>query len=295
MFDAALRYACGGVRATWLRHAPILRALLAIALLFGIATSAPHAKGLRHIAFYYGEAPPVSLLERFDVAVVEPVAGFQPPVHATQTRWLAYVSVGEVEPSRSYRANIPSQWIVGENKTWHADIIDQAAPGWPDFLVSQVLAPLWQSGYQGFFLDTLDSYHLLKADAAQQARQREGLIRVIRRIRQAYPHAWLILNRGFELLPETHDVVNAVAFESLFQSWDQDSGKYGTVPADERRWLLARVAEIRAWHLPVIAIDYCPAADRRCIRRTAARIRKLGIIPYVGDGHLLAVSRLLLK
>lgn len=254
------------------------------------------AKDLRSIAFYYGDDPPVSLLQRFDVAVVEPVKGFRPPVReaGSTTRWLAYVSIGEVAPSRGYMKEMPHSWLIGRNAIWKASIVDQTAPGWPDFLVSKVLKPLWKSGYQGFFLDTLDSYQLLGKDKALLERQRQGLVKVIRRIRRAYPSAMLILNRGFELLPEVHGSVDAVAFESLFKSWDQKTGRYGSVKQEERDWLLARAQEVKAWNLPVIAIDYCPPDNKACILDTAARIRALGIVPFVGDGHLQTVSPLLL-
>ncbi|MGT2493988.1 hypothetical protein ACU4GD_34550 [Cupriavidus basilensis] len=42
--------------------------------------------------------------------------------------------------------------------------------------------------------------------------------------------------------------------------------------------------------MPVISIDYCPPADRKCARDTAARIRALDIIPYVADPGLQTVG-----
>ena len=81
--------------------------------------------------------------------------------------------------------HVPAAWRIGSNADWQSIVIDQAQPDWPAFFAEQVIAPLWARGYRGFFLDTLDSYHLVKnADvAAQQA----GLVAVIRLMRTRFP------------------------------------------------------------------------------------------------------------
>lgn len=260
-------------------------------VLWGLARPAG-AADFSSIVFYYGSAAPVSELSRFDVVVLEPGHDFVPPPRGQGggTRWLAYVSVGEVLASRSYFAQMPQQWLVGRNDTWQARIVDQSAQGWPGFFVSRVAAPLWKAGYQGFFLDTLDSYQLLGKDAAMLERQRQGLLRLIRALRRAYPQAMLILNRGFELLPDLHDQIDAVAFESLYRGWSQARGEYVAVSEADRAWLLDQAQKVRAYGLPVVAIDYCPPGDRTCARDAAQRIRSHGIIPYIGDGHLQTVD-----
>ncbi|TCV01563.1 uncharacterized protein (TIGR01370 family) [Paracandidimonas soli] len=248
------------------------------------------------IVFYYGDRPAVDRLSRFDLAVVEPDTGFSPPKEGeTRTRWFAYVSVGEVSRSREYYKAIPASWIAGYNKEWRSDVIDQTAEGWPEFMTERIIAPLWKRGYTGFFLDTLDSYQLVARDALDRRDSQAGLIAVIRAIRQRFPTARLILNRGFELLPATHEHVYAVAFESLFKGWSEARGQYVDVPEDDRKWLLDRVDEVkRQYGLPVIAIDYCPSAQYQCLKETVERIRALDMIPYVGDGRLQQVNDALL-
>lgn len=242
---------------------------------------------LRNIGFYYGEHPVAAQLSQFQFVVLEPDSGFEPTLLARKTHVLAYVSVGEVDKARKYYSAIPASWLIGENAEWSSQIIDQSAPGWPEFFVTHVIAPLWKRGYRGFFLDTLDSYRLVVKNEAERESARAGLIAVIDAIRHRFPQATLILNRGFELLPEVHAKVYAVAFESLFKGWNEAGRKYVDVSDADRAWLLKQVAMVKKdYHLPVIAIDYCPPADLRCTRDTLRRIRKLGIVPYVGDGRL---------
>lgn len=249
------------------------------------------------IVFYYGDEPVASQLSRFDLAVVEPGTDFLPSeATETETNWFAYVSIGEASPWRDYYAEIPQSWIVGHNGIWNADIIDQTAQGWPQFVADRIIAPLWNKGYTGFFLDTLDSYQLLAHDALDRQESQAGLVAVIKAIRTRFPTARLIFNRGFELLPDVHEHVYALAFESLFSGWSEARGVYVDVPEADRQWLLDRATEAtQKYGLPVIAIDYCPPAKVQCSLDTARRIRALGMIPYVGDAHLQQVNEALLE
>ena len=232
------------------------------------------------------------MLQAFDVAVVEPDSGFDPrKVKTPHTEWFAYVSVGEVLPGRSYFSVIPPGWLVGNNDAWHARVIDQAADGWPAFYVDKVIAPLWERGYRGFFLDTLDSYQLVAKTDVERARQEAGMVRVIQAIKVRYPDAKLLFNRGFEILPQVHALAYGVVFESLFRGWDQAKNSYTEVSQNDRDWLLNQARIVRAqYRLPVIAIDYCPPAERQCQRETARKIRAQGITPYVTDPALQTVG-----
>jgi hypothetical protein len=197
-----------------------------------------------------------------------------------------------VLPSRPYYAALPKAWLIGRNESWASRVVDQSQPGWPAFFVDQVIDPLWDKGYRGFFLDTLDSYQLAAQTDDARARQQAGLVAVIRAIKARHPDAKLILNRGFELLPQVHDLVYAVAFESLFHGWDQAQGRYVDVPAADREWLLGQANAVRAQYgLPVVSIDYCAPADAACARDTVDKIRALGIVPYVTDGGLRTMGR----
>lgn len=256
------------------------------------AVQAPAAPAAPSVAFHYGARPPVDLLQAFDVAVVEPDSGFDPRQARTpNTAWFAYVSVGEVLPERAYFKEIPKSWLTGSNDAWHARVVDQAADGWPAFYVDKVIAPLWERGYRGFFLDTLDSYQLVAKTDADRARQEAGMVRVIQAIKARYPDAKLLFNRGFEILPQVHSLAYGVVFESLFRGWNQAQGAYTEVSQQDRDWLLNQARIIREqYRLPVISIDYCPPADRKCQRDTARRIRALGITPYVTDSGLQTVG-----
>lgn len=239
------------------------------------------------VAFYYGADIPWHELQAFDVAVIDPdhVQGALPVL--PHTRVTAYVSVGEVQDTRTYAAQIPVEWLVGRNAAWGSRIIDQAQSGWPAFFVDKVIAPLWEQGYRDFFLDTLDSWQLIAKTPEQRAAQENGLIAVITALKQRYPEARLIFNRGFEILDRTHTQVSAVAAESLYQGYNASRKSYHPVLEKDRAWLMKTMQHVRdELGLPVIAIDYVSAGDRDLARATARRIEADGFIPWVTTGEL---------
>ena len=251
------------------------------------------------VAFHYGANPPLDDLKAFDIAVIEPdhVPDPRPYRRAAAdgaSELFAYVSFGEVLPSRAYFKNIPQAILKGENRDWGSSVVDQTAPGWPTFLIESILAPLWQRGYRGFFFDTLDSYHLIATTPAARAAQETAMVATLRAVRARFPGVRMIFNRGFEILPQVREMVTAVAAESLYRGWDQAKKQYREVPAADREWLLGQLQTARdSFGLPVIAIDYVAPAERVLARETARRILALGFSPWVANPELdmLGVGR----
>lgn len=240
------------------------------------------------MALFYGSNLPWDELRAFDVVVVEPQFVPDPNLYANQrTALFAYVSLGEVSPDREYLKAVPVAWRLGENKDWGSVVLDQSRPEWPAFFAEHVIKPLWDAGYRGFFVDTLDSYQLYAKTAEARAAQEAGMAAAIRALKKRYPQARLIFNRGFEILPQVHDVVFAVAAESLFQGWSAARQKYLPVPANDREWLLRQLNRVKQeYKLPVLAIDYVTPEQRDLARETAAKIRDLGFVPWVTNPEL---------
>ena len=282
----------------WLKAAASRRLLVSIlGSLFWATPAAISAEPLRNVVFYYGDAANWDALRAFQLAVIEPDAGILPPAPQpgkaapSKTDWFAYVSVTEITAVRDYYFEVPLSWRAGLNTAWHSEIIDPATPGWSTFFVERVVTPLWNRGYTGFFLDTLDSYETLGLNEVQLEHSRQGLLRLIRAIKDKYPESKLILNRGFELLPAIHQDVYAVAFESLYRGWDQAGNRYVEVDDEDRAWLFMHIKRIQQrYKLPIIAIDYCPPDDIDCAQQTVRQIRDAGLIPYVGDGQLRTIN-----
>lgn len=233
-------------------------------------------------AFYYGPDIPWSRLALYDYPVVEPDQADGVPSSVSDQRFYAYVSLGEVLPQRSYFSQIKPDWRLGKNRNWGSWVLDQSQPELRDIFVDKVFAPLWEAGYRGFFLDTLDSYQLGVTEDAARQRQREGLAALINAVSERYPDARFILNRGFELMPMITATVDAIAAESLYQRWLPDKDSYQVVPDTDREWLLQQFLQVqKQFDVDGIAIDYAPPAEREQARKLARLIANHGLIPWV--------------
>lgn len=265
-------------------NAVLKNCLLFCALLASMWTQAATPS----VAVYYGKGTTLSELALFDIAVVEADHGYD-PIKFRQT-WpssdlYAYAAVAEAGDNRPYAAKIPANWKMARNGAWQSAVIDQTPEQWPTFFADEVIAPLWNKGYRGFFLDTMDSYRL--AEKFNEEEQQAGLVRVIKKLHERFPGIKLILNRGFEIVPRVRDQIQMVAAESVFRGWDANAKRYTDISPKDREWLLGQLQTIRERDkLPVLAIDYVPPQDREAMRETAKKIAGLGIIPWITDANL---------
>lgn len=268
--------------------------LLAIVVLFVAAGSASAAvNGQPSVAFYYGNDVPVRMLDQFDWAVVEAdhlEDGQLDKLEQYGTQAFAYVSLGEAEHWRA-GADIPSDALKARNENWNSQAADLTRKEWGDYIVDQRIRPLWQAGYRALFLDTLDSYRLFASDDASVSAQQEALVALIRRIRNEFPGIKLLLNRGFEILPQVQGDIVGVAAESLYKSWDSRTQSYRDVKSPDSEYVLNQLRKVRDnYGLPAIAIDYVDPAERDVARDNAQRIADDGLVPWVTNGALNQVG-----
>lgn len=236
-------------------------------------------------AFYYGKPVPTELLSHFKQIVVEPdnIDNIEQFI-SKGVDVFAYLSVGEINTSRTWFSEIPETWLIGKNIAWGSHIVDLSNYAWREYLINKLMAPLWERGYRGFFLDTLDSYQLITKDTKHRVAQQQALIDLIRVMYQRFPGVKLILNRGFELLPDVASDVVAVAAESLFQGWNATSNSYGEVRESDRDWLLEKLNQAHdQYGLQIIVIDYVSPNQRDLAREVADKISELGFTPWVSN------------
>lgn len=252
-------------------------------MVFGISLTS-RAEGAC-TAFFYGKPVPVDILSKFEQVVIEPEnIGDISPLVQSGTQVFAYVSVSEINSTRPWLAEIPDDWVLGKNGAWGSIIVDVSLKAWQNYLVEKQLKPLWERGYRGFFLDTLDSYQLVIEDPDKRSVQQQALADLIRAIHDRFPGIKLMLNRGFDLLPKASDYISAVAAESLFQGWDPKSNGYKPVVEQDREWLLNKLKQVREQYgVQVIVLDYVSPKERDLAREAAKQIGGLGFTPWVSN------------
>ncbi len=259
-----------------------LRALAFAALPILASAQAPGKKPT--VAFFYGKPIPVAELGHFDWVVVEPgnvEAGELAALKRAGAQAFAYLSLGEAREDA-----VAPGWVIGRNAGWGSVIMNPAAPGWRDRVLQRAHA-LWELGYRGLFLDTLDSYMAALKDPGEQRAAGAALASLIRALHAAHPGFHLFFNRGFELLADVGPLASGLAAESLFFGWDAGAKRYVEVPAPDRKWLSGKLQEVKErLGIPVVAVDYLPPARRELARDAARSIESLGFVPWIATPAL---------
>ncbi|GLP96347.1 hypothetical protein GCM10007895_16530 [Paraferrimonas sedimenticola] len=235
----------------------------------------------RSIAFYYQVAESTRYLLSYDRVVVAPntlTAEQLLQLKKAGVEVFMYLSIGEASPSVSEQL---SEAVLGENSQWQAQVMDASQASWRAYLLQQ--ANHWKAlGYDGLFLDTLDSYQIV-LPPKQQAEQQKALASLLSEIQQVF--ARLLLNRGFELIPELDFAPEAVVAESYRNGFDVANDDYFSQSPDNIRWLADRLNEVKALGSEAIVIDYA-VGDQTQRVALARQIHQDGFTPYIADGLL---------
>lgn len=159
-----------------------------------------------------------------DVAVVDPdhagkAARFKTKANGGKRAVLAYISIGEVEDGRAYTRNsAASRWSTGRTQGWSGNYASRYwDEGWKDLVKSRVRKAL-DAGYDGVYLDRVDTYERVKAPKGGRA-EMIGLVKEIsREVRAKRADAAVVVQNAEELLTDKSYVasIDAIAKEDLY-------------------------------------------------------------------------------
>ncbi|MFN3870140.1 MAG: endo alpha-1,4 polygalactosaminidase [Aquificaceae bacterium] len=257
-------------------------------LLFSSYSSSTIRESLS-IGFIYGDSIPEEALSLFNWLVIEHDTGISQSIRGKVLKLLAYVSVGEANPGSSYFNEIEDDWVLGENTAWGSKILDVRKEEYRDFFFNRIISRL--EDYDGFFLDTLDSYQLVIEDQEERREYELALVEIIREIRNRYPNKIILINRGFEIVDFLKDHIDGLVSESLFYGLDLDNNlNYRRMNIEETDWLLAKLMHVKSLGIKVIVIDYVDDSNFELRKGVAKRIYSLGFVPYVSDKLLYNVG-----
>ncbi len=237
------------------------------------------------VGFYYGTEPTAEMIERYDWMVVD--ADQIDPIWVKRypRKLFAYVSVGEIEPWRHEGAQIPKAWSLRAKSSWGGTVANLSDPSYRAWLLKG-MRRLYRQGYRNFFLDTLDAPIGAAATPRSKAAMRTALAETIDAIRDAFPHAKLIANRGVEVMPTLCKKVDGFAIESLYRGIDTRTMRYRAVSPQDRLWIQGQLERAKTCGLLPIVIDYVDPSDSALREKTARKIASDGYIPFVTDLHL---------
>lgn len=251
--------------------------------------------GITTWAVVYGGQVDTSKLKPFGLVVVDADVS-HPPVDLKRSgaKILAYLSLGEVHQSRAYFAEVKSAgWLVRENPTWKGSfLVDPHQEGWRRMVVDRLAAEILGRGFDGLFLDTLDTAETLeREDRAKYGGSIQAMGGLVKALRATYPEALLLPNNAFQVLEEIAPTVDGVVAESVFATYDFSARRYVRVAEAARREKVTLLTEIRRRHrLPVFTIEYAGPQAGVLRAYAYAASRAAGFVPYVATIDLQEVQ-----
>jgi uncharacterized protein (TIGR01370 family) len=215
-------------------------------------------------------------LAQFDLAIVQPdtlTTEELAALEAEGTIVVAYLSIGEAEPEREWYTDgrVDPAWELGTNENWGSRFIDANQTGWQDLMI-ELAGESIDKGFDGVFLDTLDTVDLFPETT-------DGMVEIVRRLRDSYPNAVIVQNRGFTVLDETTEYVDGLMFESLTTSYDFVNQEYISADNGFLANELATLSEETG--LVILALDYVEPGNTAAAKNAIERAKSYGFVSAV--------------
>ena len=269
----------------------MLRGLLLLSLYFVLLPAGFAMKGdgdgdERWLAYYSDQAS-LRDFDPYTLLVLDSDSRPQlPPLSEHGKTLLGYVSLGEAEQHRHYYEELRAEGLVlAENPNWagnhHLDIRSRR---WTERVIYELIPALLHQGFDGVFLDTLDSpLYLAQQDPVRYGGMTEAAIDLVRTIRKHYPRIKIMLNRAYEILPQVAGDVDMVLGESMYADYDFKSKTYRRVPRQMYQQQIAYLKQATRLNpeLKVFTLDYWEPSDKEGIAAIYREQRSHGFIPYV--------------
>lgn len=246
-------------------------------------------------AVYYTAGATAAQLEPYTLLVLDRER--HPDLRPLKSRGktlLAYLSVGESAHYRAFAPALKQRGLLLDATVNGQRAIDVRKPQWRAYIVETLMPDILLRGFDGVMLDTADTAIALEQkDPRRYAGMTEGVTALIRTLRLHYPDITIMLNRGFDILPNVAQNIDIVLAESIYTTQKNcapsfSACEYALQPQAHYDSVSAMLKQLRekSPHLSIYTLDYWPEDDKDSIRRIYAAQRKQGFVPYVSSPEL---------
>lgn len=228
---------------------------------------------------YYGETLKDRDLKGVDLAILDPNALTPSSFQSSKTAFIGYVSIGEAEPHRYYWPMVSSaKFLVEKNPIWGSWLVDVRSPEWQKLLLETVIPNIFAKGYDGLFLDTVDTAaYLEEKDPIKFKDSKTAMIAFVKELRRRWPDKKIFPNNGLELLSDYGAVIDGVVVEDLYTRYHFEKKISEPTPADETGEKEKMLDAFRKkFNQPVLNILYDTSDKTPLIREAVKRSQKKG-------------------
>lgn len=271
------------------RFYPITGFVLAVLVIFMTQAKSPTLQWI----VYYGDKLKTADLKNIDWAIVD--QDIDPrPLRNGRTKFIAYVSVGEAEEYRDYWTKVKSSGaLVEKNPNWQgAHLVDIRSKIWRDILEGHTLKKIIAKGFDGVFLDTIDTaIYLEDKDPKRYAGSKKALVDFVKSLKKKHPNLIVVPNNGLEVLERYAEDVDAVLVEDLYTHYDFEKKKSVATQSDiitEKEKLLDRFRTSQK--KPVLNLLYETSVQTELAKFAVSRSGQKGYLWYLTTVDLMKIG-----
>lgn len=236
---------------------------------------------------YYGSGK-VAELSHYDVAVLhspQMTAGDIAKLKDLGVVAIGYISVGEDDQKRVGDGTGPdglASWYFDrnddkqpdQNSVWNSWYANANDPHWRADRVKEAERLVHEEGYDGIFLDTLDTAQIYPESA-------DGMVQLVADLREALPASPIVLNQGFKLFHRLAPMVDGLMLESFTATYSFDTKQYvmhppASLDANTRIVNGNLQPSLEKYPMPIFVLDYSRPDDHETIQTAADRAVSFG-------------------
>lgn len=238
---------------------------------------------------YYGSGR-VGELSQYDVVILHSPQMATKDIATLKKQGVVtvgYISVGEDEQLSEGNGAGPdgkASWFLDrendgkpdQNGIWKSYYANAMDPLWRENRVKEAIRLVEEEGYDGIFLDTIDTAVLYPQTAP-------GMIQLVADFRKALPDAPIVLNQGYTLLAQLAPMSDAFMLESFTATYDFQSKQYTLNTPSSMDWHAHKVRQfvqpvLKQFPLKVFVLDYANPDDSASIQAAADRAATFGFL-----------------
>lgn len=196
---------------------------------------------------------------------------------------LCYISLGEVNEKAKYYHHF--KYLVShKNEIWNSYYLNLKSIETKSALKS-IISKMLDKGFDGLFLDNIDNF----GSYGKQFTQRQELVVFLKELRIIYPSHFFMQNSGLELIDDTHNLINAISFESVASNYSFKTNTYGMRNNKDYRTYVKKITTCQqTYKLPIILIEY--ASDYNLYRKIKTRVKHTSWSYFIGEIDLQNIT-----
>ena len=152
-----------------------------------------------------------------DLAILEPAAITPDHLRYPHIKFVGYLSIGEIATTHPRWIDLRgADYLVEQNPVWKGWRIDIRSRAWQNIVIDELIPEILRQGYDGLFLDTVDTAAYLEEKDPKKFRgSSKAMVTFVKQIRRRFPKIIILPNNGLQLLNRYGSFIDGVVLEDL--------------------------------------------------------------------------------